>query len=226
MVKPIIAITTDIEKEHFKLRRQYVDAVAIGGGIPIVISPLSQGAIDRIDGFLIPGGDDLHPSYYNETQRFKMKLVSRERTDFEINLIHEIIKLRKPLLGICYGMQVINVALGGSLYQDIGFELPDAINHKEDHDIKVKGLRRPAQKGGWVLKQGTYKVGSTHHQAVRTLGKGLEALANSKDRLIEAFYMKDYPFLLGVQWHPERGCEALSSQIFTLFIRKAAYAGK
>ncbi|MBI4824477.1 MAG: gamma-glutamyl-gamma-aminobutyrate hydrolase family protein [Nitrospirae bacterium] len=214
---PMIGITMDIEEGYFKLKRHYVDAVLKAGGVPVVMPPLSERAIDRIDGFLLPGGDDLHPSYYNEPKRFDMKLLSREKTDFEINLIREIIKLKKPLLGICYGMQVINVSLGGSLYQDIQSQLPDAINHREEHEIIVKR--------GWLLKPGTYTVGSTHHQAVKTLGKGLEVLANSKDGLIEAFYMKDYPFLLGVQWHPERCSKAISSGIFSLFI-KAAYAFK
>jgi putative glutamine amidotransferase len=138
-----------------------------------------------------------------------LRLVCRERSDFEKEMIHEIIGLRKPLFAICYGMQLLNVVLGGNLYQDIESQLPRAINHKENHLIEVSD--------SGPLPAGRYMVNSAHHQAVKALGGGLESLATSSDGLLEAFYMKDYPFLLGVQWHPERP-EGLSDVIFGLFV--------
>lgn len=213
--RPIIGITMDIEGRHFKLKQQYVSSVIKAGGMPFLIGGSQTPAL-AIDGLLIPGGDDLEPMYYNERKRFPIKIVDRLRTDLEINLIREIIELRKPLLGICYGMQVINVSLGGSLYQDIKSEMPHALNHKKHcHSIEIK-------KGG-PLPEGRYTVRSAHHQAVKKLGRGLCKLAESDDGLIEAFYMKGYPFLLGVQWHPEKeAAKALSNKIFNVFINACA----
>jgi len=211
--RPLIGITMDADGEFFKLRRQYVEAVRKAGGIPLLIpcTGAAEGLADAVDGLLIPGGDDIAPKLYGEPVRTKIKLVPEEKTDLEINLIHEIIKLRKPLLGICYGMQVINTALGGRLHQDIKAAGKRDIDHRKDHEVDIKK--------GSPLTPGMHTVNSSHHQAVKTLGAGLDVLATSPDGLIEAFWMKDYPFLIGVQWHPERLSIGLSSELFGLFVR-------
>lgn len=166
-----------------------------------------------IEWLLISGGDDLHPSYYNEPMMPQVKPVSRQRSDFEISLLKEVVNLKKPVLGICYGMQLINVAFGGTLYQDIDSQLTVEINHRKGYHIIVITENR-------FLKEGRFSVNSTHHQAVKTLGADLKPFAYSSDNLIEAFYMEDYPFLVGVQWHPERLIDdSLSSALFNLFVR-------
>jgi len=214
--RPAIGITMDIKDGRFTLREEYVEAVKAAGGLPFLIPPAGLSYIEKIDGLLISGGDDLEPSYYGESAIEGLKLVSRQRSDFEITLVHEIIRAGKPLLGICYGMQLVNVALGGTLYQDIKSQVPKALNHKESHEVDIKD--------GWLLRAGTYTVNSAHHQAVKALGKGLDVLATSSDGLVEAVFMKDYPFLLCVQWHPERQ-NGFSDMIFNPFI-EASYAGK
>lgn len=215
-MRPVIGITADIEDNRFKLNRDYAAAVENAGAIPVLLAP-SRNAADiasRIDGFLIPGGNDLHPSYYNEDINYEIKIVERDRSDFEFAIIHEIIKLKKPVLGICYGMQLINVAFGGSLYQDIRQQVPAAMEHREgNHTIKVSDNK--------LMDKGEFKVNSSHHQAVKAIGQRLNAIAFSPDGITEAISSGDYPLLLGVQWHPERMQDSLSEKIFRTFAEAA-----
>jgi putative glutamine amidotransferase len=225
--KPKIGITLDIEGEYLRLRRNYVGAITKAGGMPFFIPPLENAVFyaEKIDALLIPGGRDINPSYYHEDILHQVKLVPRERSDFEISLLREMIKLHKPVFGICYGMQLINVASGGTLYQDIESQLSLDIDHRKGyHKIVIKQNR--------FIEEGECSVDSTHHQAVKELGSGLVGFAFSQDKLIEAFYGKNHPFLVGVQWHPERLLDSsLSLKLFQAFIvasrgRKSAEAIK
>jgi putative glutamine amidotransferase len=214
VASPVIGIPVDIEGEYLKLKHHYSDAIIRVGGIPLLIPPAGNTAVyaEKIKGLLIPGGDDLNPFYFNETMLPQVKPVSRKRSDFEISLLKEMISIRKPVLGICYGMQLINVAFGGTLYQDIYTQLKVEINHKKDYHIIVITENR-------FLKKGKFSVNSTHHQSVKELGTKLLAFAHSTDSLVEAFYMEDYPFLIGVQWHPERLLDnELSLRLFKSFV--------
>ncbi len=211
---PVIGITTDIEGEYLKLKHHYSDAIIRVGGIPLLIPTAGDTALyaERINGLLIPGGDDLDPFYYNETVMSQFKLVSRKRSDFEISLLKDVINLRKPVLGICYGMQLINVFLGGTLYQDIDKQLKVEINHKKGYHMIV------ITENGF-FKKGKFSVNSTHHQVIKKLGTSLLAFAHSTDDLIESFYLENYPFLIGVQWHPERMLnDELSLNLFESFV--------
>jgi putative glutamine amidotransferase len=217
MNNPIIGITTDIAVEYFRVKHHYVDAILRSGGVPMLLAPSDNPKIyaEKIDGLLIPGGDDLDPSYYNEEKLPWVKLVSKEKSGFEIALLKELVKLRKPILGICYGMQLINVAFGGTLYQDIEAQLKVVINHKMDYHIIVITENR-------FLREGRFSVNSTHHQAIKEPGRSLSVIARSTDNLIEAFCHEDYPFLIGIQWHPERRLEEeLSLGIFDSFVKAA-----
>ena len=215
-MRPIIGITADIEGNRLKLNRDYAAAVENAGACPVLLAP-SRNVADialRIDGILISGGSDLHPSYYTEDVNYEIKIVERDRSGFEFAIIHEIIKLKKPVLGICYGMQLINVAFGGSLYQDIKQQVPAAIGHREGwHTIKIDDNK--------LIDRGEFKVNSSHHQAVKVIGQRLNAIAFSADGIVEAVYSEDYPFLLGVQWHPERMKDSLSEKIFRSFVEAA-----
>jgi putative glutamine amidotransferase len=221
MKKPIIGITTDMKDENLFVKHHYSDAIAKTGGIPLLL-PLvndTKSYAEIISGLLIPGGDDLDPFYYNETVMSQPKLVSRKRSDFEISLLKDVINLRKPVLGICYGMQLINVFLGGTLYQDIDKQLKVEINHKKGYHIIV------ITENGF-LEKGKFSVNSTHHQAIKKIGTSLLAFAYSTDDMIEAFYLENYPFLIGVQWHPERMLnDELSLRLFESFV-EASYVSK
>lgn len=229
--RPVIGITIDIEGEYLRLKHQYPSAVMRAGGMPVLIPHKSDtSSVARfIDGLLIPGGNDIDPSYFHELPHPSVRLTPRERTNFEITLLRSVMELGKPVLGICYGMQLINVTLGGSLYQDIGSQISGAIDHRNGrHNIEIVQpaavhILRPL-----IGKLTGVVVGSSHHQAVKGLGEGLEVFAVSEEGVIEGLFKKDYPFLVGVQWHPERVSEfeekydKLSSGIFELFIKHAA----
>jgi putative glutamine amidotransferase len=233
--KPVIGITVDVVEEYFRIKSHYPAAVIKAGAVPILL-PCSvdpSSVIGIIDGLLISGGGDIDPSYYlNPVQgsgyevhrgtgrngvgkrggNGQYEIVPRERTDFEIAILAAIMELRKPVLGVCYGMQLINVALGGGLYQDIVSELGTTIDH-------VKGNHRIFGKGSPI--EGEFVVKSSHHQAVKQLGRGLLGVACSDDGLVEAVRLRDYPFLVGVQWHPERDDGDLSRRLFRSFVETA-----
>ena len=213
---PIIAITAKTEelrgRPQTTIPDTYAKAVEEAGGIPLIIPILDKreniASIARIaQGFIFSGGDDIHPRYYGEKLLLPVELSPDERTDFEIALFREAIGLQKPILGICLGTQLINVALGGSLYQDIPTQIPNSLNHRGVHTVAIKeGTLLHRIFGDNNLNPGSHEipVTSAHHQAVKTPGKGLTPSALSPDGVIEAIEMTDYPFLVGVQWHPER----------------------
>lgn len=204
-MKPIIGITADMDENIYKLKQDYVSAVEKSGGLPLILVPamdnVSQIA-DFIDGLLLPGGNDISPEYYGEKISVPsgcLKIVRKERSDFEIALLKEVVKRKKPVLAICYGMQLVNAAFGGSLYQDIETQVKGAINHREgQHDIKI------IQSLAFSPQPSVFTVNSSHHQAVKALADGFEVFAVSEDGIIEGFYKKNYPFFICVQWHPER----------------------
>lgn len=237
--KPLIGITLGREGEYLMLKHQYPPAIVRAGGIPILIPYCNDPSTvaDTIEGLLIPGGGDIDPSYYSGKAVFmkgeggisgkaegcgrdgavvmpevQLHTVPRERTDFEISLLRAMMKLKKPVFGICYGMQLINVAFGGSLYQDIACQFTTTIDHK-------KGSHRILGEGETL--QGEFTVNSSHHQAVKGLGEGLSVSAFSEDGIVEAIRLPNYPFLTGVQWHPERSEDGLSLMLFSTFVESA-----
>ena len=232
---PIIAITAKTEelrgRPQTTIPEAYAKAIEEAGGIPLIIPVMHKreniASIARIaQGFIFSGGDDISPHYYGEEPLLNLELSPDERTDFEIALFREAIGLQKPILGICLGTQLINVALGGSLYQDIPTQVSTAINHRSTHNVTISegtllhrilaGKRRdknvppidrrdfPIPSKGPSDEAKEIQIMSAHHQAVKTPGKGLIVNALSPDGVIEAIEMTDYPFLVGIQWHPER----------------------
>lgn len=211
---PVIGIPMDRNGEYLRLKHHYSSAILYAGGTPVLLPPGGDplSFVTVIDGLLIPGGGDMYPSYYSEEPHPSVKIVPRQRTDFEIALLKAIMELRKPVFGVCYGMQLINVAFGGSLYQDIKSQLGTSVDH-------TRGCHRVIGSGKWL--GGDFVVNTSHHQAVKELGKDLEVIAVAEDHLVEAVHLRDYPFLLGVQWHPERSMDQLSVHLFISFVEAA-----
>jgi putative glutamine amidotransferase len=213
---PTIGITIAYDHrraEHHVLRQDYVRATETAGGLPVVLAPVSEGLIepllDRLDGLILSGGSDVDPALYGEQPHPKLGRVVRERDDFELALTRKALARDLPILAICRGHQVLNVAMGGTLIQDIASQWRGSAAH--DHDSRRERWLRahevrilPGTRVREILGKDVVAVNSFHHQAVRDLGEGLVVSAiSSDDRVVEAVEKPSASFVLGVQWHPE-----------------------
>jgi putative glutamine amidotransferase len=224
---PIIGITTqtleavpDQLPRCWVMSQRYVKVLSAAGAVPWVI-PLLQGdertlraIYERLDGLFLPGGVDVDPAVYGEPRGPLCGRTDPDRDWTELLLTRWALADRKPVLAVCRGAQLLNVAVGGSLYQDVGAQHPDAIKH--DH-FPVKGRRRDelahevriaaGSRLGTLLETTSLAVNSMHHQGIARLAPGLRAVATSPDGLIEgvegAGTDGSAHFLIGVQWHPE-----------------------
>lgn len=219
---PVIGVTPDFnagdrkdmggrEPTYF-LRGRYIRAIEELGGTPLILPLVAAQAarrrlLDRVDGLLLTGsGPDLPPRLYGERQRYPFPLISERRADFELELVHQARARDLPLLGICGGMQTVNVACGGSLFQDIPSQVRQALEHRQ----KTKATRlshavaiSPKSLLKKIVRQTTLMVNSSHHQSVKTVAPSLKATAVAPDGIIEAIESPAHRFLLAIQWHPE-----------------------
>jgi putative glutamine amidotransferase len=216
--RPNIGVTPDIsppspdQPATYQLKVAYADAVARAGGLPIVL-PYSEergcvdSYLDRISGLVVTGGAfDIAPEMYGESAREGLGALKESRTAFEASLIRGALERGVPLLGVCGGMQLLNVVAGGTLIQDIGREVARATEHEQKHD-RTQPQHPVDIKEGTVLSEllgkGQVMVNSTHHQAVNKLGKDVVVSAVAMDGIIEAIELSSHFFALGIQWHPE-----------------------
>ena len=226
MKKIIIALSsTPIEDGYVKVTEAYLDAIYCAGAIPMLLSPrvddeYLQNVCETVDGFLFCGGDDIDPKYYGEEKSPLIVNICSKRDEFECALFKAAYKTGKPILGICRGLQVINVFLGGSLHQHI-----NGHRQKEARDVFTHSVKlcegEMLQK---MLVEEKIKVNSFHHQIIDRLAKTLACDAVSDEGYIEAAHCPTHKFLLGVQWHPE--CyftkSENSSKIFKAFVEACA----
>ncbi len=178
---------------------------------------------EEMDGILFAGGEDVDPEFYGEPKRYDNVHVNRARDRFELGLLDQALRRRLPILGICRGAQMINVKFGGTLYQDLKSDRHTEIEHRQTGDRSATThqvtVTEPESRLSASI-QGSCRVNSLHHQAIRRLGRGLKVTAHSEDGLVEAVEAADdYPFLLAIQWHPEELLEHPEQrQIFKDFI--------
>lgn len=213
--RPLIGITPGYaaDKDRLYTSRGYVEGVNHAGGLAAIM-PLANGpgmfdeVLDRFDAFVLSGGADIDARYYGEENLNSNGEISPFRDEFELKLAKAVIECGKPVLAICRGVQVLNAALGGTLYQDIHSQLKDRalLKHWQEapdwYPVHNARLERDSRLGGCFTKN-IIKVNSYHHQAVKNTGKGLKVTAVSSDGIIEALEHETHRFAVGVQWHPE-----------------------
>jgi len=217
--KPLIActayrITLPInDQTGMALSAAYTQAIIDAGGIPLMV-PLGLDSnawlkiFNMVDGVMLPGGGDILPASYNRPVETQLRGADEDRDMFEIWMAQTAIEQKKPLLGICRGHQVMNVALGGTLWQDVPSELPSDTMHDTQglparSHISHTAIVDLNSRLGRTLQERKVHVNSIHHQAIQELGKGLTVTAVSPDEIIEGIELPDHPFAVGVQWHPE-----------------------
>jgi putative glutamine amidotransferase len=208
---PTIGISLDQDDQKFFINHDYVSSVIQAGGIPLPIPFLSdpimvKKMVDQCDGLLLSGGVDMDPLHYGEEPSPYLGSIIPDRDEIELKLFHLFVQQNKPVLAICRGCQLINVALGGDLYQDIPSQMKAAINHDQNaprgyatHTIEIKKESLLFH----IVGEEKIRVNSYHHQSVKNIGSSLISSAVSADGVIEAIESTIHPFLLGVQWHPE-----------------------
>lgn len=220
-VKPIIGISpspseSSFDHGHFRryaLADTYTKAILAAGGIPVIL-PLHSEAVDdtldALDGIIFSGGGDIDPKHWNEEKHPVADGFDDERDAFELQAIRKVVERDIPMLGICRGIQTVNVALGGSLIQDIADQMPGAQQHRQHKD----GMLRDALSHWVTVTKGDnllYRIhgdtqmrtNSFHHQAVKEPAKDLEIIATTPDGVVEAMWHPMMTFGLAVQWHPE-----------------------
>lgn len=218
MKKPIIGVTPlrDDEKKSYWMLPGYLEGLEEAGAIPIILPLAADGAdiaqlADLCDGFLFTGGQDVAPQLYGEAMKPTCGELCPARDTLERELLNRALEQDKPILGICRGLQILNVTLGGTLYQDLPTEHPPEISHsmKPPYDRAAHTVRiLPDTPLAALLQKPELGVNSCHHQAIKTLAPGLVEMARSTDGLIEAVYLPGKTFVWAVQWHPELSLHA------------------
>jgi putative glutamine amidotransferase len=239
--RPLIGIPTGREKSQrffglplYIMNQSYIRAAEMLGALPLMI-PLQmseatlRGIFERLDGLLLPGGEDVDPAHYGGERHPQLGPTDKERDRTELLLTRWALEEGMPLLGICRGVQVINVVCGGALYQDLTSQRGDMNKHdffpptfarfRISHRVDIEPDSLLARSLGTA-----HEVNSMHHQGIAKVGRGLRPVAISEDGLVEALEVPELPFALGVQWHPEElaKTDQLHSSLFHRFVRAAA----
>ena len=243
--RPIIGVPTQTLEEIpgelprcWVMSQQYVRVLVGAGAVPWIIPLLRddeatlRAIYERIDGVFLPGGVDLHPSSYAEEPTALCGRTDSDRDWTELTLTRWAMADHKPLLAVCRGVQVINVAAGGTVHQDLAAQLPGSIKHdyfpsqaNYTRDLLVHEVRIPADtRLGRLLGTGTLRVNSMHHQGINRVAPGLRPNAFAPDGVIEGLESPNGHFLLGVQWHPEALVEKdpAMRKLFAAFVEEAA----
>ena len=237
-MKPIIGITTDLEgNDKHVLKNTYVNAVIRAGGLPIILPVGIEADVKQfaqmLDGLLLTGGGDIDPTIFGEEPHAYLGGVDPARDTVEINLFKEVLALNKPILGVCRGLQIMNIALGGNMYQDIYTQkVSTLLQHIQKAPTSHASHFVQVEKGSLlesIAKTLEIKVNSYHHQAVKKVPKPLQVSGVASDGIIEAVESTAHDFVLGVQWHPEalvQKEDAVSRRIFGTFIKKCIESRK
>ncbi|HEY6137662.1 MAG TPA: gamma-glutamyl-gamma-aminobutyrate hydrolase family protein [Thermoanaerobaculia bacterium] len=228
MTKPLIGIGSDVyvhqgDRDRAFVFTTYVDALRRAGAVPVLIPPQPENAadiIDGLDGLLLAGGDDCDPAVYGEQRHPTVEPMDPRRQANDLALAKRAREKGLPTLGICLGVQVMNVAAGGTLIQHIESDIDHASepSDRHRHEVSIDGGTYLSK----ILGERELNVNSSHHQAIRDIGGGLRVTAHAPDGIVEGLEDPRHPFYLGVQWHPEdMGGERSASAIFGAFVEAA-----
>ena len=207
-MRPIIGLLAEVDDARYTgVKHAYVSAIEGAGGIPLLIPYVTAEEtvseyVSLCDGIFFTGGADIDPTHYGESPSEALGPLQRNRDELDLRALCAALKVNVPILAICRGMQLINVALGGTLYQDLPSEYKTEIPHKQtepSHSVNIC-VGTPL----YTLVGKKMQANSFHHQAIKRLGKGLRVMANADDGMIEAVYLEGERYLRGYQWHPER----------------------
>ena len=229
-MKPVIGVMPlwDELRDSLWMLPGYLDGISQAGGLPLIFpftsdeEELSQ-LMDRCDGFLLTGGHDVSPDIYGEDPLPQLQECCRKRDVMELIVLRKAVEQDKSVLGICRGLQFINAALGGTLYQDLPTQRPSGVEHHQSgaydaptHDVELVADSPLCR----YLGKTSMKVNSYHHQGVRDLADSLSVMGTAPDGLTEALYRPSSRFLWAVQWHPEFmfRTDADSREIFRAFV--------
>ena len=242
---PIIGVTATLKEDVDSIAERplgkfvradldYVEGVAAAGGVPVVLPPIgdartAEAVVHSLDGLLLSGGSDLDPRYYGEEPTPELGPTIPERDAFEMPLLELALRRGLPIFGICRGMQLLNVALGGTLYQDLPSQWGRGVlKHRQEtpkwqprHEVAVRGGAHLAQ----IMDRNVMKVNSYHHQGIKDLADALVVSARSSDGVAEAVEARDLSerWLVGVQWHAEamRGADPVQGNLFEAHVSAA-----
>ena len=229
--RPLIRAETG--KPIYANNRAYVHAVETAGSLPVLIPMINDlniltALLSRLDGILLSGGIDVHPSHYGEEVHPLTQEVDIELDEFEITLASWAIQQDIPVLGVCRGMQLINVVLGGTLYQDIDNQYPDSIAHSQRH-LPITHLAHhiivePGSRMEKILGAGEVWVNSHHHQAIKDPGKGVRITGRAPDGVAELLEVPGCRFVMAVQSHPEElySIEPAFKRLFSAFVQASS----
>lgn len=228
--KPLIGLAPLVDKarDSYWMLPGYMKGIELAGGVPVMLPLTSdKDAIAQLvavmDGFILTGGDDVAPALYGEEKLSECDECCAERDEMERILFPMALEKNRSVLGICRGLQLMNVLLGGTLYQDLAAQHPSQIIHRQSapydvpiHDVSLVADAPLAQ----LLDKSQMGVNSCHHQAIKALAPSLQAMAWSPDGLIEAACMPEKHFVWGLQWHPEFAYKVSedSKRIFNAFV--------
>ena len=242
MSNPIIGITCSMDYDNKErkyptpyafdyLKRSYYEAVEKSGGVPLILPNTKKlNLIDQmlkvVDGLVISGGNDVDPQFYKEKKKARNLNLTKERDLFEIALVRKARRRKIPVLAICRGMQLVNVAFGGTLYQDFSFEkkffdhtLEGSSCYNKKHSVVIQDKTKLYS----IIGRNRIEVNTSHHQMVKKIAPGFIVSAwSEKDEVIEGIETKDDNFLVCVQWHPELMKDKSSRLLFDSLIRAAS----
>jgi putative glutamine amidotransferase len=235
-MRPVIGVLAEVDDEAAtRVMRSYIHALEASGGAPLLLpytedpEVLSRFA-EVCDGFCFTGGKDVDPKHYGEERHPGCEAIAPLRDALELVVFAAVYPTGKPILGICRGAQLINVAMGGTLYQDLPTQRPSAIAHRQSqpktepsHSVRILAGSPLFEQIGAERMQ----ANSFHHQAIKTPGKGLEIWAVADDGVIEAVGLPGERYLHAYQWHPERLCDgdADNRKIFERFVEACRSEG-